>query len=150
MDLNINISKTKILIFNKTGRVIKDVCFYIDNIKLENVDQYPYLGIKLKPSGSMNCAADELSIKAGKAWFSISNILYKNKRMDIFRALNLFHCLISPVALHASEFWLPYILPKKCFKGESSLFDFWQNFKCEVINQRCCRMLLSVDKKTTR
>ena len=75
---------------------------------------------------------------------------YPLKQVKHGLALNLFDCLISPVALYASEFWLPYILPKKCFKGESSLFDFWENFKCEVINQRCCRMLLSVHKKTTR
>ena len=54
----------------------------------------------------MNAATDELCTKASRAWFSISNILYTNKRMPISRAIELFDYLVTPVALYATEFWL--------------------------------------------
>ena len=41
---------------------------------IEVVDSYQYLGIKLKPSGSMQYAVGELYDKASRAWFAISNV----------------------------------------------------------------------------
>ena len=44
---------------------------------LEIVDNYQYLGLKLKPPGSIQFAASELLAKANQAWFAISNVLYQ-------------------------------------------------------------------------
>ena len=63
----------------------------------------------------MKLAIDELCDKASRAWFSISNILYKDKRMPIGRAFELFYSLVTPVALYASEFWLPHMMQKAVF-----------------------------------
>ena len=79
---------------------------------VEVVDSYQYLGIKLKASGSMQLAVNELFDKANRAWFSISNILYTNKRLAVKKAFKLFDCLIRPILLYACEFWLPFVLQK--------------------------------------
>ena len=76
--LQLNTKKTKILIFNKAGRVLTNHCFTLSGVQLEITDCYQYLGIKLRPSGSLTLAADELCAKARKAWFSISNLIYKD------------------------------------------------------------------------
>ena len=70
--------------------------------------------------------------------------------MPIQQAFELFDSLVTPVALYASEFWLPCIMQKKCFSSEQNLLQFWETLKCETINQRLCRMLLSVHGKTSR
>ena len=148
--LQLNTKKTKIMIFNKAGRVLTNHCFMLSGVKIEVTDCYQYLGIKLRPSGSLTLAADELCAKARRAWFSISNLVYKDKRMPVSRAFQLFDSLVSSVALYACEFWLPHVLPKKCFTTKTKLLSAWEGLKCETLNQQCCRILLSVHKKTSR
>ena len=54
LDLKVNIKKTKVIIFNKGGRTLeKKFNFYLNGEKLVIADQYQYLGIKLRPSGSL-------------------------------------------------------------------------------------------------
>ena len=150
LGLQLNVKKTKILIFNKAGRVLQDHKFFLAGSQLEVADCYQYLGIKLRPSGSLSFAAEELSKKARKAWYSISNVIYKDKRMSVTRAFQLFDSLVSPVALYGCEFWLPHVLTNKSFNGQANLLSSWESLKCETINQQCSRMLLSVHKKASR
>ena len=44
-NLKVNINKTKIIIFNKAGRVLKGYNFTYGNNLLEHVNEYKYLGI---------------------------------------------------------------------------------------------------------
>ena len=150
LGLQLNTKKTKVLIFNKAGRVIRDHQFYLDGCQLEVADCYQYLGIKLRPSGSLSFAAEELSKKARKAWYSISNVIYKDKRMSVTRAFQLFDSLVSPVALYGCEFWFPHVLTNKSFNSQADLLSTWESLKCETINQQCSRILLSVHRKASR
>ena len=138
------------MVFNTRGIKLADNTFYVGNRPLEVADNYQYLGIKFKPSGSFQFAIDELFDKANKAWFAISNVLYQHKKMAVKKAIQLFDSLIRPIMLYAVEFWLPFVIPKKRFSSYHSLLKFWENFKPEVLNQKICRMLLSVHKKTSR
>ena len=92
----------------------------------------------------------ELCDKASRAWFAISNVLYKHKRLPVSRAFQLFDSLIKPVALYGCEFWLPSILSKKSFNSKDNLLKFWENLPCEILNQKLCRLLLSVHKRSSR
>ena len=71
---------------------------------IEITDEYQYLGIKLRPSGSFSLAVQELNDKACRAWFGISNIIFKNKRMEVDRIFSLFDSLVTPVAT-----WEPFV-----------------------------------------
>ena len=117
---------------------------------LEIVDQYQYLGIKFKPSGSFQFAVGELFDKANRAWFAISNVLYQHKKLAVRKALQLFDSLIRPICLYAAEFWLPFIISKKGFENDKNLMKFWESFQPEILNQKVSRMLLSVHKKCSR
>ena len=116
LGLEVNQKKTKVMVFNGRGLKLANLrqhIFFIGNRTVEVVDNYQYLGINLKPSGSMKFAVSELFDKASRAWYAISNVLYKHKRLPVNRAFQLFDSLISPVALFSAEFCLPIILSKK-------------------------------------
>ena len=51
--LEINTDKTKVMIFNKTGRLMMRA-FHINGVQLENVRTYRYLVFLLTPSGGIN------------------------------------------------------------------------------------------------
>ena len=104
------------MVFNKAGKVLKGLNFYLSGKLLEVTDEYQYLVIKFKPSGSMSLASDILLVKANRAWFSISNFLYRDKRIQVKRTFQLFDSLVTPVALYGCEFWLTYVIPKKFFQ----------------------------------
>ena len=151
LDLKINIKKTKVIVFNKRGvQLEKKYAFFIDGKKLEITDQYQYLGLKLRPSGSLNFAVQELKDKASRAWVGISNLIFRNNRMEIDKALGIFDSLVTPVATYGSPFWLPYILSQKSYKTADNLLGSWENMDAEKLNQKFCRMVLSVNKKTSR
>ena len=97
LGLKLNIKKTKIMIFNVSGKLLTGYKFTLAGSELEVTDCYQYLGIKIRPSGSFTFAAEELCAKARKAWYSISSIIYKDKRMPIARAFQLFDTFVSPL-----------------------------------------------------
>ena len=133
MGLEVNIKKTKVMIFNRRGlKLDKKLAFYLSGQKLEITDEYQYLGIKLRPSGSFSLAVQELKDKASRAWFGISTIIFKNKRMEIDKIFSLFDSLVSPVANYGSALWLPFIIPQKSLKTKSELLSFWETFKGEI------------------
>ena len=149
--LDVNIKKTKVMIMNKRGLILdKKYQFTLNGSNLEITNEYQYLGIKLRPSGSFTLATQELHDKASRAWFGISNIVFKNKRMPVDRIFNLFDSLVTPIATYCSTLWLPFIVPMKCFENSQMFMDFWEKFKCETLNQKCAKMTLSVHKKTPR
>lgn len=112
-NLEVNIDKSKIIIFNKSGKVLKGYSFFYNNQSLGLVNQYKYLGIILKPSGSFVEAINHLSKKASKAMFCISKALYSEKR-NVSLHIKLFDTCVKPILLYCSEIWaLPQILKGK-------------------------------------
>jgi hypothetical protein len=83
LGLEISLKKTIVIIFNKSGKLLKGFTFLCNGTELEVASEYQYLGIKFTPSGSLALATDELCAKASRAWFSISNLVYTNKRMPV-------------------------------------------------------------------
>ena len=151
LGLEVNIKKTKVMIMNKRGRKLDNLYqFKLNEKTIEIVDQYQYLGLKLRPSGSMALAVQELHDKASRAWFGISNVIYRNKRMEVDKIFEIFNSLVTPVATYGSPFWLPHIIPKKFLENEKQIMDYWESFKSELLQQKCARIVLSVHKKTSR
>ena len=152
MHLSINTKKTKVLIFNKGGKILNsspEHVFYCGDIRLEVVGQYTYLCIIIKPFESFQSAVEELNDKTSKAWFSISNFLYQNKKMPINKALKIFDSLVKPISMYCTELTLPFIIPESKFSNKTFL-SYWEDFPPELLNQKLCRMLLSVQKKASR
>ena len=141
---------TKVVIFNPPGwgpKQFPKIKFFINDNILENAESYTYLGLIFKPSGSVTAAAQELLAKANRAYFSMSSIFYENKKMKVDRAIELFDSLVTPVALYASQFWSVLSLPASSFDSIEKLMKSWELFTPEIVNQRFCRLILSLHKK---
>ena len=101
--LDVNLDKTKLLIFNKTGKLMKDD-FKFDNKTLECVKHYRYLGVYFSASGIFNFAQDDIYKKASKAPFKLTK-LFSSSKTSINTSLHLFDHLIKPIVLYGSEIW---------------------------------------------
>ena len=67
--LSVNIDKTKVMIFNKSGRLLSSYSFKFDTHDIQLCQEYSCLGIVFTPSGSFTKAINLLYEKASKAFF---------------------------------------------------------------------------------
>ena len=102
-DLNLNLKKTKVIIFNKQGNTIKKFKFYYRGKEIEIASQYTYLGFTFVPSGKKYAGIENLIKKGKKTWFSIQKMLSKSKEKTIDTYLKLVDSLVKPVILCACE-----------------------------------------------
>ena len=132
--LTVNMDKTKVMIFNKTGRHIRRNFFLGDQI-VSTTREYKYLGFKITPSGEINSGLWDLKDRALKAFFKL-----KKKMGPLFLkhplvTIKLFQALIKPILLYSSDFWGALKMPK--------------NNPLENLHMKFCKQLLGVQKQTT-
>ncbi len=101
--LKVNTDKSKIMVFNKSGKLCKDK-FLLGNETLENVRSYNYLGITCTPSGSFSEAISNLDQKAKKAMFKVRNSLFKTS-ISPKVCLHIFDTLVRPINTYCSDVW---------------------------------------------
>ena len=109
--LEINTDKTKCMIFNKSGRLIRKK-FQINGVNLENVRSYKYLGFIITPSGEIGTGLHDLRDRALKAFMKLKNTLGNAFNKNILTTLNLIDALVKPILLFNSDFWGCLKLPK--------------------------------------
>ena len=100
--MEINLTKTKVVIFNKSGEHIKDKIFFGTEV-IENVTKYTYLGLEFECSGSMKNALKGLFNKSLKALFKLHKLTDQN--FDLPMLLHIFDHTIAPIMLYGSEVW---------------------------------------------
>jgi hypothetical protein len=110
-ELTVNTKKTKCMIFNKTGRLILRA-FYLNNVQLECVRDYKYLGFIITPSGEINTGLKDLRDRAFRAFMKVKRDLGESFNQDVSLILSLIDSLIKPILLYASDFWGCFNLPK--------------------------------------
>ena len=133
-ELTLNTDKTKCMIFNKTGRLIR-THFRFNDTKLETVRSYKYLGFVITPSGEITTGLKDLGDRAMKAFFKIKTSMGTSFDRNIELTLKLLDTIIKPILLHASDFWGCMKIPK---------INPIQNF-----HQRTCKQILGVQKQTS-
>ena len=106
-DLSVNISKGKVIVFNKSGKILKDYKFSLDRKTIDMVQSYCYLGIDISASGSFGQAISNLNDKAGKAMFPLIDTIFKFD-LNIKKSIDLFHRLIAPIVIYGCEIWSTY------------------------------------------
>ena len=132
--LTLNTEKTKVMIFNKTGRHIRRKLWY-KNTMIETVRTYKYLGFIFTPSGEINTGLCDLYDRALKAYMSLKSKLGQFFRQSIPNTMKYFDSLIKPIMLYSSDFWGCLKLPK--------------NNPLEKLNNMFCKNLLGVSKQTS-
>ena len=103
-NLKINISKTKVIVFNKSGKLLKGFSFTYMQMAIEIVQEYTYLGIIFKPSGIFSHAIKYLYNKALKAMFCVRQAL-KAESINTELYLTIYEHCIKPILLYCSEIW---------------------------------------------
>jgi hypothetical protein len=102
--LQVNTSKTKIIIFNKGGHKISKFKFHYNEHEIEIVQNYVYLGITLNACGSFKQAIYNLADKAKKAYYSL---IKKLPDCSVKLALKMFRIIVQPVLSYCCEIWSP-------------------------------------------
>lgn len=141
--LLVNIDKSNVMIFNKSGRIIDKYRFTYDNFVIKITNEYTYLGIIFVPSGSFSKAISRLKEKASKAYFKIrDNLLSDSSKCS----LKLFYTLIQPILNYGCEVWAPYLLNKL---NDSNLISICDKLPGESLHIKVCKIILGVHKKST-
>ena len=148
--LEVNISKTKIIIFNIMGRKIKCNSFSLNGKNIESTNSYCYLGIDMIPSGSYNHCQKVLKEKAQKAMFPLMSAITQFN-LSPSTALNLFELYIKPIALYNSENWATLTEHKidAISRGKSQLIDYALESESDTVVKKFLKFLLGVGKSTS-
>ncbi len=105
-NLHINESKTKVVVFSK-GKIRKLATLKFNDIELEVVFSYTYLGITTNYNGKFKVTQKDLYDKASRAMFGlISKCRRLHLPLDI--QMKLFDSVVKPIMLYGCEVWGPY------------------------------------------
>jgi hypothetical protein len=142
--MKISINKTKVIIFNKSGRLITRN-FNINNQSIECAKTYKYLGMMLTASGKFQQPQKVLFNKAMKASYK----LYKEVNSlnpNVNTVLHLFDHTICPILLYGCENW-GTLSAYKINNNNLSLFEAFKDWDFEKLNIKFYKYLLGVNKK---
>ena len=105
--LSVNISKTAVMVFNRSGRLLKESYdFKYGDINITSTREYCYLGITFTLSGSLLTAQQKLRQKGLRSYFSLKSTIDISclRKTVLFK---LFDALILPVVSYGCQVWLP-------------------------------------------
>ena len=143
-NLTINIAKTKSMIFNNTGRLIKQKKF-VGNKKLEQVQTFCYLGFDVRTSGIVSSAINTLYDKANKALRPLMGVISRFN-IPIKTSLKLFHAYISPISLYSTENWMTLSNKKLQNFTPSTLFTDIGSKKVDVLHRQFLKYIMGTSK----
>ena len=135
-ELTLNTDKTKCMIFNKGGRLIRTP-FYYNNVKLENVNKFKYLGFLLTPSGEIMSGLKDLRDRALKGYYKLKTAMGESFRLHLNVTIHLFDTLIKPILMYMSDFWGGLKSPDE------------RKHPIEKFHMMACKQMLGVQKQTS-
>ena len=148
-NLNVNIQKTKIMIFNciKTGKYE----FTFGNNQVEICTSYSYLGITFTSNGKFKKCIEVLENKASRALFKLMNNIKPCYNVNVKTFCKLFDSLIEPILLYGSEVWSMFNISKPLLLNSKNIDDFLYNllFKYSRFNRihiRFCKQVLQLSR----
>lgn len=103
--LTVNTNKTKVMVFRKGGILPRNLHFSYNNVELEIVSTFSYLGIVFSSGGSFSNTQITLAGQAQKAIFKLNSYLHKFTDIPPKHTLDLFDKLVSPISNYAAEVW---------------------------------------------
>ena len=110
MNLKVNLTKTKIVVFRRGGKLEKKLKFTWEEETVEIVNEYIYLGVKFSSSGKFTKARQVFSQKANIAIQNLQSLIWKSKTKDVRVAHKLFTSLVTSVLFYGAPVWgLQYI-----------------------------------------
>ena len=101
--LTVNIDKTKVVIFSK-GRLSTKYNFHFQDVPLDIVKEYKYLGIFLSKSGPFFSTKKYIANQAKRATYSLINKV-RNLSLPVDLQRELFEKKGKPILLYGCEIW---------------------------------------------
>ena len=141
--LTLNTDKTKVVIFNRGGHIIRKFKFLYGINEIQITQRYCYLGIVFTASGLFTEAVKSLTEKASKTFYMLRQL---NTRDNIKVTFKLFDSLVSPILYYGCEIWAPFLAKKLNNDNFQSLCD---TSPIENLNVKLCKHILSVGRKST-
>ena len=142
--LTISIQKSKSMIFNTAGRLIKTP-FYINGEHLEPVKSFCYLGFEVVPSGIVTHAMNTLNDKARKALHPLLSAIAKFDLPGTL-SIRLFHTYISPILLYGVENWsILSDLDIDRF-DDRYIFKKTEKSNADIVHRKLLKFVLGVSK----
>lgn len=147
--LDINIDKTKVVIFNKCGKIL-NYNFSFNSHSIENVQTYKYLGVLFSASGTFSHAKSDLYKRGLKAFFKLKSI-FGDLSPNINTSLHIFDHTVKPVLLYGCELWGTCSPSTAAVKKEADLKleKGYSNLECEKLALKYYKYILGVHKRTT-
>ena len=151
-NLEVNLKKSNVVVFNKTGKIPNDMTFYLAKQKLEFTNRYKYLGTLMSSTGSYSPAIENLCEKTSKAYFAVRNAL-KKVDFDTNITLKIFDSVLKPILTYNSEIWSQLnsrqfkVLNKLNSQYERTKFIFESLFRdSETQHLKICKSILGVNR----
>ena len=120
-----------------------------NNVEIEEVQSYKYLGVLFSASGTFSHCQNDLYKRALKAQFKLSKC-FGDLHQNVDTILHLFDHTVKPVLLYGSEIWGTInTLSANVKKDGFSIFDAFCNMPCEKLHIKFLKYVLGVHRKTT-
>lgn len=108
--LEVNLDKTKVMVFRRGGAVPRDCKFYYKGRRIEIVSEYTYLGVPFTSFGAFERASRHFKDKGLVALASVWNVITRGHMDGWEGKLQLFNSLIKSTSMYACHIWgLRYI-----------------------------------------
>ena len=142
--LTISDEKSKTMVFNSAGRLIKEI-FTLKDKSLEPVQSFCYLGFDVKCSGIVTHAMNVLNDKGNKALRPLLGVIYRFN-IPFKSAVKLFNTFISPILLYNTENW--NIISDTFLKrlNTDNLFSWIIKSKVDTTHRKMLKNVLGVTK----
>jgi hypothetical protein len=101
--LNVNLQKSKIIVFRKGGHLSKLDKFYYNNTEVEIVKNYTYLGILFQYTGNFNNHFKSRAISARTGIFAIWRLFASNT--STIAKFKVFDAIYKAILLYAAQVW---------------------------------------------
>ena len=101
--MKINKSKTKIMAITENNQ---DLDVYLEGVKLEQVDQYKYLGVLLDKTGDQEAEINVRIENTLKLYFAMNKSFINKKEISRKTKINVFKAVYRPVLTYACESWI--------------------------------------------
>ena len=135
--LTVNLTKTKIMIFEKRHSHLNQQ-FFLNTTALEHTKNYTYLGLNISSTGNFNKAVNDLREKARRAFYAIKRNI--KLEIPIKTWLKILDAVIEPISLYGCEIWGPLANQEP---GK------WDKHQAETLHAELCKSILRTQRKTT-
>lgn len=145
--LEVNIKKTKSLVFNKSGR-LDNTNFTYRDLSIEKCRNYKYLGVLFSISGNFTEAKEDLYKRGLKAFFKFKSS-FKDNLPKLKTLFHIFDHTVKPVLLYGSELWGVFQASKLVSHTDQYFYKMCKDLSVEKLHIKFCKYSIGVNKRST-